>query len=196
MTPLVRQALGLFFVLSLALVGCGRGAKSPEEAYARFAAALRAKNGSSLFAALDLQTQWSWMSLRQMHREAHEIIVTRYPEASREREAKRYRQGAEATSDAEFFAASLDVGIWDEIGQGMPIGGMPTVTKLSETEATATTPGGRKLLFRFGPRKDAGWGFAGLADGAEAQKRRTANDLETVRASAAVFDRAASRGGP
>ncbi len=193
MTPLVRRALGLILVLFL---GCSRGAKSPDEAYARFAAAVRAKNGISLFAALDLQTQWSWMSLRQMHREALEIILTRYPEGAREREANRYRQGAEAAGDAEFFAGSLDASIWDDIGKGMPIGGMPLVTMLNETEATATTPDGRKLLFRLGPKKSAGWGFAGLSEAAESQKRRIANNLETVRASAADFDRAAARGTP
>jgi hypothetical protein len=45
----------------------------------------------------------------------------------------------------------------------------------------------------LGRGEDGGWGFAGLAKGAEDDKNRAYNDLEVVRASAADYERAAAR---
>src|SRR5262245_54106478 len=87
-----RAAAGAALVT---LVGCARGASTPEEAYRRLAAAVTAKDAGALFDALDQETRWSWMTVQRSHREAYDVVLSIFPEGpDRTRQLGRFEAGA------------------------------------------------------------------------------------------------------
>jgi hypothetical protein len=178
-------------ILSSSL-GCQRRAKTPDEAYRRFSAAVTARDGAALFEALDQPTRWAWMSIQKWHREAYDIVLSTFPDGEREKEARHFEGGATATSARELFRAEVAPGV------------MPTLAPLAVVDARVEEEpgsGGARAaaLLAAGVRvplargEDGTWGFSGLAKDAEDRKTRAFHDLEVVRASAADYERAASR---
>src|SRR6185369_10629860 len=107
-------------VACAAVAGCGRGARTPDEAYGRFVQAVRARDGVQLFDALDLETRWSWMTIRRCHREAYDIVLSNFPEgAERAQQLRRFEAGALSEDDAALFAAQLGAARWAELGRGL-----------------------------------------------------------------------------
>lgn len=172
-----------------AALACSRGAGSPEEAFGQFHSAVTSRDARRLFAALDLETRWSWMSIRRAQREAYDVVSTAFPESVRAQQLVRFRAAAESGSEADLFHLAFDPKTWDELARGLPASS-PPLERPGPTEAIAHTTDGRALPFRLGARPKEGWGFAGLAAAAEERKRRAAGDLEFVKASAADYERA------
>jgi hypothetical protein len=178
--------------LALCLLGCGRGARTPEEAYGQLVQAVRARDGARLYAALDLETRWSWMTVRRCHREAYDIVLGTFPEsAERTQQLRRFETGALSEDDAGLFAAQLGDGRWLELGRGLLDGAR--VELAGEDEARALGADGR--VFGLRRAQNGRWGFAGLADEAEQAKRRALADLDLIRTNAADYERAATREG-
>jgi hypothetical protein len=79
----VRGMRRLVLLVTLATVAAGAGchhpAKTPDEAYRRFRAAVTAGDGAALFDALDQPTRWAWMTIQKVHREAYDIVLSNYP---------------------------------------------------------------------------------------------------------------------
>jgi hypothetical protein len=177
------------------LGGCRRGARSPEEAFTRFAQAVKAHDGRQLYDALDLETRWSWMTIRRAHREAYDIILSNFPEgAERDQRGRRYEAAAQSDSEAALFSEQLTPARWEELAaavRGVP--DQPPLRPGGADEVTVAGAGGAPLRFRKG--QDGRWGYAGLAADAEDRKRRASADLELTRTSAADFERAAARAG-
>jgi hypothetical protein len=172
-------------------MSCGRGARTPEEAYGRLLQAVRARDGVRLFEALDLETRWSWMTVRRCHREAYDIILSNFPEGSeRAQQLHRFEAGALAEDDAALFASRLTDAGWAELGRGLTEGAH--LQGSGEDEARALTADGRPLTFRRA--QNGRWGFAGFADEGEQNKRRAIADLDVIRTSAADYERASTRG--
>jgi hypothetical protein len=181
-----------------ALGACNRGAKTPEDAYARFAAAVRAGDAEKLYATLDLETRWSWMTVRRAHREAYDIVLSNFPEGNeREQRSRRFEAAALSDSEARLFANELPAGRLQELARELPQ--TPQFKR-----STSSAPGGSEemvvplaaggtLAFRKG--QDGRWGYAGFAAESEERKRRASADLELIRNSAADFERAAARAG-
>ena len=160
---------------TLAGSACRRGARSEEQARARLAEAVKARDGEKLYAALDLPTRHSWMSIRRAHREAYDIILSNFPEGpERERQIARYEPAALSENEAALFAEQLTAARWREL------------------DAVLTGPAAKLELRKS---DDGTWGFAGFAAESEERKRRAAADLDLIRSSAADFERAATRGG-
>jgi hypothetical protein len=172
-------------------VGCNRKAKTPEEAYARFTAAVGARDGAALFDALDQKTRWAWISIQKYHREAYDIVLSNYPEgAERERAAHRFEPGATATSARELFVAQAAPALLPHLA---PLAVAGARVEASGAEGAAVLPSGAKVPLARG--EDGSWGYSGSATDAEEQKVRAFHDLEVVRASAADYERAATRAG-
>jgi hypothetical protein len=180
---------------SILVGGCRRGARSPEEAFTRFAQAVKAHDGRQLYDALDLETRWSWMTVRRAHREAYDIILSNFPEgAERDQRSRRYEAAAQSDSEAALFTEQLTPARWEELTaavRGVPE--RPALQPGGADEVTVAGTGGTPLRFRKG--QDGRWGYAGLAAEAEDRKRRASADLELTRTSAADFERAAARAG-
>ena len=105
----VALAVALALALAGGATGCRSKAKSPEEAYRRFAAAVGAGDGTALFDALDLRTRWAWMTVQKSHREAYDIILSSYPEGpGRDRELRRFEHGATLGSARKLFAEDAE----------------------------------------------------------------------------------------
>lgn len=172
-------------LLSAALA-CSKGARSPEEAYAAFHAAVTAKDARRLFAALDLETRWSWMSIRRAQRDAYDLVSTAFPESARAHQLARLKAAADSGSAADLFVSVLDPKLWAKLSAGLP-SPTPAFERPGPNEAIARATDGRALPFRLGPKE--GWGFAGLAGKAEEHKRRAIGDLDLVKASAADYER-------
>ncbi|HEY2899175.1 MAG TPA: hypothetical protein VGL59_01270 [Polyangia bacterium] len=172
------------------LAGCGSKAKTPDEAYRRFSAAVRAGDAGALFDALDQPSRWAWMTVQKWHREAYDIVLSNFPEGpARERELRRFQAGATATSGRELFRAEMS-------------GTLPMLTALAVADAiiavdpagdtaAAVLVSGLRVPLRRG--ENGGWGYAGLAEQSEERKNRAFHDLEGLRASAADYERAAAR---
>ena len=176
----------------MAVASCAGGAPTPEEAHQRLVQAVSARDGARLFDALDLATRWSWMSIQRAERETYDIILSNFPEGpERERLIKRCETGALSENARTLFTRQLEPATWDELAAELPAAGAPQVVSEELAELTA---GGHKLEYRRAGRR--GWGFAGLGARAEDLKRRALADLEMVRASAADFERAATRRNP
>jgi hypothetical protein len=188
-----RLVLLVSLAASVAGAGCHRPAKTPEQAYARFRAAVTAGDGAALFDALDQKTRWAWMTIQKVHREAYDIVLSNYPEGpERERETHRFEGGATATSARELFRAEVAPGV------------LPMLAPLAVADARVEGPGpdgqaaavlasGARVPLARG--EDGSWGFAGLAQDGEERKTRAVHDLDVVRASAADYERAATRAG-
>ena len=177
-----------------ALAGCRHVAKTPAEAYRRFSAAVKASDGGALFDALDQPTRWAWMTIQKYHREAYDIVLSNYPEGpERDRESHRFEGGATATSARELFRADAAPAILPTLA--------PLAARDAKIEGDASSDGHAAAVLASGARvplargEDGGWGFSGLAKDAEDLKTRAFHDLEVVRASAADYERAATRAG-
>jgi hypothetical protein len=169
--------------------GCTGKARTPDEAYQRFVAAVRSADGGSLFDAVDPATRWAWMTVQKWHREAYDIVLSNYPEGpARDRELRRFQAGATATSGRELFRAEMAATLPALAPLAAP--GASIVVDPTGDTATAVLPGGKAPLRRG---ENGAWGYAGLAAQADDQKNRAYHDLEMVRASAADYERAAAR---
>jgi hypothetical protein len=177
--------------VGLAGSGCRHRSKTPEEAYQRFADAVKRGDGEALFDALDQGTRWDLMTIQKAHREAYDIVLSNYPEGTeREREKRRYEPAATASSARDLFRKETAPGMIPMM-QGQVAGTVHIHRGASEGEADAVTDSGTHLLFALG--QDGGWGFAGLAKQTADDKNRAYHDLDVVRASAADYERAAAR---
>jgi hypothetical protein len=200
LAPVPGIRVGLLACLLVALgaaAGCKRGAKTPEEAYHRLVEAVKAKDPDRLYRALDLETRWSWMTIRRSHREAYDILLSNLPEGpERDRATRRFEAGALSEDEASLFREHLTDERWHDLGAGLD-GVAPTLRPVpgpeQENEVQAELTPGRSLRFRRGP--DGRWGFTGFAALAEEEKRRAIIDLEIIRSNAADLERAASRAG-
>lgn len=182
---------GLICVAALT-TGCARGARTPDDAYQRFAAAVNAQNATGLFDSLDQQTRWSWMTVQRCHREAYDILLSAFPEGTeRARQLARFEPGATSESARALFVRQIDPSIWTRLAAGGLPDGAPV--NATDTEGQVALPAGARLVFRKGD--DKRWGFSGLADDAEQIKRRAIADLDMLRTSAADYERAAARSG-
>ena len=177
-------------------VGCNQRAKSPVEAWQRLVDAVAQRDARALYKALDQQTRWSWMTVRRSQREAHDIVLSNFPESSaRDQQLRRFEAAAIADDEADLFAAWLPqegwAKRWEDLARDLPKDAVPAAD--GADVAVVTTPTGRALRFRRGD--DGGWGFSGFMEDAEQIKRRALADLEQVRNNAADLERAATRAG-
>jgi hypothetical protein len=173
--------------------GCGRKARTPEEAYARLSAAVAASDGGALFDAADQTTRWDWMTIQKWHREAYDIVLSNFPEGpERERERRRFEPAATATSGRELFKAEVAP---RALAALRPVlSGDPRIELGAwKREAAAVLPSGARVPFV--QADNGGWGYTGLMAEAEDLKSRAYHDLEVVRASASDYERAAARAG-
>ena len=188
-----RLGLGLIVALAASAGGCHKGAKTPAEAYKRFAAAVTAGDGGALFDALDQETRWNWMSIQKFHREAYDIVLSNYPEGEiRARETRRFEHAATAPSARDLFIMDMAPAVLPML-RPLVLGNAPIEAGATPDEAAAVLASGARVELRRG--KDGRWGYAGLARRAEEDKNRAYHDLELVRSSAADFERAAARAG-
>ena len=190
-----RLVLGVLVLATGALAGCHRVVKTPEKAYEKFSAAVTERDGGALFDALDQPTRWAWMTLQKYHRESYDIVLSNYPEGpERERESHRFQDGATATSAREMFKASVAPGVLPMLAPLVAADAKIEADPAApDSKAAAVLASGARVPFARGD--DGGWGFSGLAKDAEELKTRAFHDLEVVRASAADYERAATRAG-
>jgi len=194
MSPRPRVLLGLAIaVVCASTVGCRQKAKTPAEAYQRLTVAVNSGNGGALFDALDQETRWNWMSIQKFHREAYDIVLSNYPEGEiRERETRRFEHAATAPSARELFVADEAPALLQTL-RPLVVAGAPIEAGASDDTAAAVAPSGARVELKRSA--DGDWGYGGIAKRAEEDKNRAWHDLESVRASAADFERAAARAG-
>jgi len=175
-----------------AIPGCRHKSKTPEDAYRRFAAAVKAGDGAALFDALDQDTRWALMTIQKWHREAYDIVLSNYPEGpEREREKNRFEEAATASSARELFRATAAARLMSQMGALVLDAPSSFDRSLGDDRAVAVLANGTRIP--FARTANGGWGFAGLAQRTEVEKNRAYHDLEVVRASAADYERAAAR---
>jgi hypothetical protein len=132
------------------------------------------------------------MTTRRSQREAHDIVLSNFPEgAARDQQLRRFEAAAAAESEADLFAAWLPADKWGELARDLPEAAVPE--EGAADRAQVSGPQGRVWPLRKG--QDGGWGFAGFSEEAEQVKRRALADLEVVRNNAADLERAATRAG-
>src|SRR5215471_4450702 len=138
---IVRRSrlLALVTLLAAAGAGCGRKAKTPEEAYRRLVAAVNTGDGAAFYDALDQPARWAWMSVQKWHREAYDIVLSNYPEPEREREKRRFEPAATATSGRELFKTDAAPRVLAVL-RPLPATGARIELAPSGTEAVAVLP--------------------------------------------------------
>jgi hypothetical protein len=185
-------------VLFPALSGCWshRGSKTPGLAKERLAAAVAARDPLQLWRALDLDTQWSWMTVQRAGRESYDITLSNVPEgAQRERLIKRFEAAATAEDAPALFSRWITPETWSSLTAQVAAAGSREPQLVAADRAEIALPEG-KLVFRKSEKRSFGWGFSGLAEPAEDLKRAASTDLEGLRSGAADYERAATRGQP
>jgi hypothetical protein len=186
-----RLGWGLVALLA-AMAGCRHKSKTPEDAYQRFAAAVKDGDGAALFDALDQDTRWALMTIQKWHREAYDIVLSNYPEGpEQEREKNRFEEAATASSARELFRTTAAPRLMSQLGALVLDAPASFDRSLGDDRAAAVLPNGTRIPFAH--TASGGWGFAGLVQRTEADKNRAYHDLEVVRASAADYERAAAR---
>jgi hypothetical protein len=193
-SPFILAAILLALPVLLLSACWQRGCKTPAEAKARLAAAVAARDPARLWAALDLATQWSWMTILRAGRESYDITLSNLPEGQeRERMIRRFTPAATSENAAELFAKSLAAEVWPSLAAQLAAAGdRAPVENAAGSEAEIVWPAGR-LLFHKTSKPAFGWGFAGLASEAEGLRRVASGDLEALRTNAADYERAAAR---
>jgi hypothetical protein len=189
-----RLGWGLVVLLAAmaATPGCRHKSKTPEDAYQRFAAAVKGNDGVALFDALDQTTRWDLMTIQKWHREAYDIVLSNYPDGpEREREKNRFEEAATAPSARELFRSTAAPHLMSQLGALVLDAPSSFDRSLGDDQAAAVLANGTRIPFAHTDK--GGWGFAGLAQRTEADKNRAYHDLEVVRASAADYERAAAR---
>jgi hypothetical protein len=186
---------GLIVLLTAAMAalpGCRHKSKTPEDAYQRFAAAVKKGDGAALFDALDQTSRWDLMTIQKWHREAYDIVLSNYPEGpEREREKNRFEEAATASSARELFRSKAAPHLMSQLGALVLDAPSSFDRGPGDEQASAVLANGTRIPFAH--TANGGWGFAGLAERTEADKNRAYHDLEVVRASAADYERAAAR---
>jgi hypothetical protein len=186
----------LLLPLLLLVSSCAdRGARTPAEAHARLAAALAAHDAASLWDALDQDTRWSWMTIQRAWREAYDITHSVVPEGpERTRLLARFEPGATSEDAKTLFGRMLTPEDWTKSQALLAAAGrqVPPLPPSGETSTLATSAG--PLVYRKARDRHWGWGFSGLAAGAERLKRTASADLERMRNDAAAYERAVTRG--
>jgi hypothetical protein len=171
-----------------------RGSKTPALAKERLVAAVTAKDAQQLWRALDLDTQWSWMTIQRAGRESYDITLSNVPEGpQRERLIKRFEAAATAEDAPTLFARQVTPELWTQLSSQVAAAGNREPQPVAADRAEIALPEG-KLVFRKNDHTSFGWGFSGLAESAELQKRTASTDLEALRTSAADYERTATRG--
>lgn len=185
--------LGLAILALAASIGaCRHKAKTPADGYKRLVAAVTGENAGALFDALDQETRWNWMSIQKFHREAYDIVLSSYPEGEiRERETRRFERAATAPSARDLFIADAAPALLASL-RPLMAAGAPIAAGATDDTAAAVLPSGARVELK---RIKDDWGYGGLAQRAEEDKNRAWHDLESVRQSAADFERAAARAG-
>lgn len=189
--PVVALVLATAVVAG-AGAGCSR-AKSPEEAHRRFVEAVRTGDPARVFDVLDKQTRWAWMTVQKRHREAHDIVLSTYPEgAVRDTALRRFERGATAGSAKALFADEVGRAALPNLRTQAAAAVVSFETAPDGETASAVTATGERIPFRRGP--NGGWGYGGFAADAEDRQRRAIQDLDVVRTNAADYERAAAQG--
>jgi hypothetical protein len=179
-----------------AFSGCWskRGSKSPTLAKERLVAAVAARDPQQLWRALDLDTQWSWMTIQRAGRESYDITLSNVPEGpERARLIKRFEAAATVEDAPALFARMLAPETWTQLAAQVAAAGSREPQPVSPDRAEIALPEG-KLAFRKSDHYGFGWGFSGLAEIAEDLKRTASTDLEALRTNAADYERTATRG--
>lgn len=183
-----RPAAALVSVVLTMFPACGQGARSPEVAFARFADAVRARDGIKLFEIVDGNTRSAWLTVQRSQRESYDILLSVFPEGGeRDRQLRRFEAGARSESAASLFAGQLTPATWTRLSATLE--DKPAI-KVTANEAEVGSRG-----LRLHRDKSGRWGYAGLTDEAEQQRKRAWGDLEELRKSAADLERAAARAG-
>jgi hypothetical protein len=182
-------------VLIPALSGCFKqGSKTPVLAKERLAKAVAARDPLQLWRALDLDTQWSWMTVQRAGREAYDITLSNVPEGpQRERLIKRFEAAATVEDAPTLFARWVTPDLWTKLAAQVAAAGSREPQPVAPDRAEIALPEGR-LAFRKSDRRGFGWGFSGLAEPAEDLKRTASTDLEALRTNAADYERTTTRG--
>jgi hypothetical protein len=178
-----------------ALLGCSqRGSKTPGLAKERLVAAVAARDPLQLWRALDMDTQWSWMTIQRAGRESYDITLSNVPEGpQRERLVKRFEAAATAEDAPSLFARWVTPELWLKLAAQVAAAGDREPQPTAADQAEIALPDGT-LAFHRGDRHGFGWGFSGLAESAEDLKRTASTDLYGLRANAADYERTATRG--
>ena len=188
--------MGLCLVVGSPVVsGCwlGRGSPTPAQAKERLTEAVAARDPQQLWRALDLDTQWSWMTIQRADRECYDITLSNVPEGpEREPMIKRFEAAATSEDAAALFARWLSPEIWARLAGQLAAARTQEPQPVGPDRAEITLPDG-KLVFRKDDRNHFGWGYAGLAEPAEALRRIATTDREALRTNAADYERAATR---
>jgi hypothetical protein len=187
----------VLFPLMLSVgIGCSpRGASSPAEAHARLAAAVAAHDSAKLWNALDQDTRWSWMTIQRAWREAYDITQSAVPDGpERVRLLARFEPAATSEDAQTLFSKMLLADEWQQTAALLAVAEarQPELAPSGESSEIATRDG--PLVFRKAHSRFWGWGYSGLAARAEQTKRTASADLERMRANAADYERAATRG--
>ncbi len=179
-------------LLPALLAGCRRVSQTPAQAGQRLATAVAARDPLQLWRALDLDTQWSWMTIHRAGRESYDITLSNIPEGPRrEQLVKRFEPAATAEDAPALFGRWVTPELWAKLAAQVAAAGQREPQPVAPDRAEIALPEG-KLALRKSER--GGWGFAGLAEAAEDLKRAASADLEALRTHAADYERAATRG--
>jgi len=177
-------------------IACGpRGASSPAEARAHLAAAVASHDSAKLWNALDQDTRWSWMTVQRAWREAYDITQSSVPEGpERVRLLARFEPAATSEDAQTLFSKMLLAEEWRQAAALLAAadGNQPEPSTSGESSQIATPQG--PLVFKKAHNRHWGWGYSGLAVRAEQLKQTAIADLERMRANAADYERAATRG--
>ncbi len=178
--PRAISSWALLCAALVAIAGCSSGAKTPEEAYARFSKAVTAGDGGALFDACDKTTRWNWMTVQKWHREAYDIVISNYPQGpERDRELHRFEKGATASSARELFKAEMAAAVLPQLAK-LVVPGKPTIEIQAPGDiAEVVLPDGGRVRFARGEHARRP-GFAGFTPDAEARKTRAYHDPEQV----------------
>jgi hypothetical protein len=155
----------LSFAMALwGTVGCNDRARTAAEAAARLKAAVAARDLEQLFTALDLETRWSWMTVRRAQREAYDIVLSNYPEGpAREQQLRRFAPGALADSDVALFEQVFPASEWDQLTRDLGAAATAAPESTSEDEARLPIAGAAEgnLDAKLDSKSDKGAGRKG-----------------------------------
>ena len=173
----------------LALAGCSRGPKTPEQAFRQLERAIAAGDAVSVYGLVDQETRWSIQSTLKNQRLMRTIISAKYPEAEAQKALATLRAAEEADPAQYFKRINDERHVVEAFRKRLGAVSGPIKSKIDGADAVwvARQDG---MPFHFAKNKDGSWGWSELRGDWELEKDRAQHAIKTVQDNAKLYQKA------
>ena len=172
----------------LALAGCKRGPKTPEEAFRKLERAVAAGDAADFFKLLDGQTRSLVADTHEKQRLQRTVILAKYPAAEQAKALAELEAAAEPDAERYFVKVARAQRTVEAYRKRLGSVSGPVMQKPDGADVWVARQDG--MPFRFAKNLDGSWGFVELRAEWKLEKDRATHAVNTARENAALYEKA------